>query len=332
MAQGRRDLGGRGARLEHLRPGLRAGVAFGLAAIVLGISFGVLARPLMGTVAPIVMSVVVFSGAAQFGATAVLAAGGDAAAAIVAGTLLNARFLPMGVALAPSLTGGAARRAAEGQAIVDASWALAARGGGRLDRNVMLGATIPQYPGWVLGTVIGGLRRWRAQRSRRARTRRDLPRLLPRSDGHGAELAAGPGRGHRRRRYRPAPRAARAAGRAGPRGLGGGADRSAEPVTTVWVTIAGLALTNAAIKAAGPVALGGRELPRPALGVIALLAPALLAALVLTETFTTTEGDLTLDARAVGLAAAAVAVLLRAPLLVTILVAAAATAGARALG
>jgi predicted branched-subunit amino acid permease len=155
VAQGRRDLGGRGARLEHLRPGLRAGVAFGLAAIVLGISFGVLARPLMGTVAPIVMSVVVFSGAAQFGATAVLVAGGDAAAAIVAGTLLNARFLPMGVALAPSLTGGAARRAAEGQAIVDASWALAARGGGRLDRNVMLGATIPQYPGWVLGTVIG---------------------------------------------------------------------------------------------------------------------------------------------------------------------------------
>lgn len=134
---------------------MRAGVAFGLAAFVLGISFGVLARPLMGTVAPIVMSVVVFSGAAQFGATAVLAAGGDAAAAITAGTLLNARFLPMGVALAPSLTGGAARRAVEGQAVVDASWALAARGGGRLDRNLMLGATIPQYPAWVLGTAIG---------------------------------------------------------------------------------------------------------------------------------------------------------------------------------
>lgn len=109
----------------------------------------------MGPVAPIVMSLLVFSGAAQFGATAVLAAGGDAAAAVVAGTLLNARFLPMGVALAPSLGGGVARRAAEGQAIVDASWALAARGGGELDRDLMLGATIPQYPAWVLGTVIG---------------------------------------------------------------------------------------------------------------------------------------------------------------------------------
>jgi hypothetical protein len=106
----------------------------------------------------------------------------------------------------------------------------------------------------------------------------------------------------------------------------------APPVTEVWVTIAGLALTSAAIKAAGPVALGGRDLPPAAIGVIALLAPALLAALVLTETFTTRDGDLTVDARAVGLAAAAVAVLLRAPLLVTILVAAAATAGARALG
>ncbi|HEY6778253.1 MAG TPA: AzlC family ABC transporter permease [Thermoleophilaceae bacterium] len=142
-------------RLAHLRPGLRAGVAFGLAGLVLGISFGVLARPLMGPVAPIVMSALVFAGAAQFGATAVLAAGGDATAAIIAGTLLNARFLPMGVALAPSLTGGPARRAAEGQAIVDASWALAARGGGTLDRDLLLGATIPQYPGWVGGTVIG---------------------------------------------------------------------------------------------------------------------------------------------------------------------------------
>lgn len=103
-------------------------------------------------------------------------------------------------------------------------------------------------------------------------------------------------------------------------------------MTTVWATIAGLALTTAAIKAAGPVALGGRELPSAAIGVIALLAPALLAALVLTETFTAVDGDLTVDARAAGLAAAAGAVLLRAPLLVTILAAAAATAGARALG
>jgi predicted branched-subunit amino acid permease len=143
--------------LAPYRPGVRAGVGFALAALVLGVSFGVLAEPLMGPVAPVVMSVVVFSGAAQFGATAVLAAGGDAFTAIAAGTMLNARFLPMGVAAAPALLGRPLRRAAEGQAIVDASWALAVRGDGGFDRELMLGATIPQYPAWVLGTLAGVL-------------------------------------------------------------------------------------------------------------------------------------------------------------------------------
>jgi len=117
----------------------------------------VVARPVMGPEAAIVMSAFVFAGAAQFGSTAVLAAGGGAAAAIIAGVLLNARFLAMGVAYAPSLSGGPLRRAAEGQAVVDASWALANRGGGRFDRNLLLGATIAQYPAWQLGTVLGVL-------------------------------------------------------------------------------------------------------------------------------------------------------------------------------
>jgi 4-azaleucine resistance transporter AzlC len=143
------------SRLAPYRPGLTAGVGFGLATFVLGISFGVLAEPLMGPVAPVVMSAVVFAGAAQFGATAVLVAGGDAITAIAAGTMLNARFLPMGVAAATGLRGRALRRAVEGQAIVDASWALAMRGDGGFDRELMLGATIPQYPAWVAGTAIG---------------------------------------------------------------------------------------------------------------------------------------------------------------------------------
>lgn len=137
--------------------GIRAGLPFGAAAVLLGLSFGVVARPVMGPAAAIVMSAFVFAGAAQFGATAVLAAGGGAAAAIIAGVLLNARFLAMGVAYAPSLSGGRLRRAAEGQAIVDASWALANRGEGRFDRNLLLGATIAQYPAWQLGTVLGVL-------------------------------------------------------------------------------------------------------------------------------------------------------------------------------
>ena len=111
----------------------------------------------MGPVAPIVMSVVLFAGAAQFGALAVLATGGGALPAIAAGILLNARFLPMGIALAPSLPGSRARRAATGQAVVDASWALANQGDGRFDRHLLIGATIPQYPAWVLGTAVGVL-------------------------------------------------------------------------------------------------------------------------------------------------------------------------------
>jgi hypothetical protein len=102
-------------------------------------------------------------------------------------------------------------------------------------------------------------------------------------------------------------------------------------VNAAWITIGGLAVTTAAIKAAGPLALGGRSLPAPLMALISLLAPSLLAALVVTQTFA--DGDsLMLDARAAGVAAAAVAIVLRAPLVVTIVLAALVTAGARALG
>jgi 4-azaleucine resistance transporter AzlC len=138
--------------------GARASVPFALATLVLGISFGVLARSLgWGIVAPIVFSVIAFSGSAQFAVAAVLGAGGGAVAAILAAVLLNARFGPMGVAVAPYLKGGPFRRALEGQAVVDASWALASRGGGRFDREFMIGATVPQGVAWIAGTAIGAV-------------------------------------------------------------------------------------------------------------------------------------------------------------------------------
>jgi branched-subunit amino acid transport protein len=101
-------------------------------------------------------------------------------------------------------------------------------------------------------------------------------------------------------------------------------------LTRVWVTIAVLAVVGAALKATGPVLVGGRELPAWATRIIALLAPALLTALVLVETFGHGRG-LVVDARAAGLAAAATALALRAPMLVVVIVAAAVTAGVRAL-
>jgi 4-azaleucine resistance transporter AzlC len=140
-----------------VRRGVRVAAPVAVAVFFVGISFGVVARPLLGQVAPIVMSIVVFAGSAQFAAVAVLADGGSALAAIAAGILLNARFVPMGIAVASSLPGGKLRRAIEGQAVVDASWAIANRGGGRFDRDVLLGATLAQYPAWTLGTLVGVL-------------------------------------------------------------------------------------------------------------------------------------------------------------------------------
>jgi 4-azaleucine resistance transporter AzlC len=144
-----------GSARERRRAGIRRGIPFGIAVLAIAMSFGVLARPLMGAAAPIVMSILVFSGSAQFGSLAVLAAGGSTGAAIAAGVLLNARYLAMGLALAPSLQGRAISRAAFGLTTVDASWAAASRGDGTFDPWYMVGVSIPQYAGWVLGTVAG---------------------------------------------------------------------------------------------------------------------------------------------------------------------------------
>jgi branched-subunit amino acid transport protein len=102
-------------------------------------------------------------------------------------------------------------------------------------------------------------------------------------------------------------------------------------VNDVWMTVVVLALVTAAIRAAGPVLVGGRELHPRLFGVIALLAPALLAALVVTETFGGPEGSLEADERAAGVAAAGAAIAFRAPILLVIAIAAAVTALARAI-
>jgi 4-azaleucine resistance transporter AzlC len=131
-------------------------VPFAIAGGLLAVSFGVVAQQAgLSRTATILMSVIVFAGSAQFTAIAIVGAGGTVGAAVVAGALINSRFLPMGVALGPSLPGGPLRRAAQGQAIVDASWAIASRGDGTFDRWLLFGSSAVQYLGWVAGTVIG---------------------------------------------------------------------------------------------------------------------------------------------------------------------------------
>ena len=100
-------------------------------------------------------------------------------------------------------------------------------------------------------------------------------------------------------------------------------------VSTTWTVVATVGAATIALKSVGPVLLGGRPLPEHLTGIVGLLAPALLAALVVTQVVGGDE-ELVLDERLVGLGAAIVAILLRAPLLVVVIVAAASTELVRA--
>ena len=102
-------------------------------------------------------------------------------------------------------------------------------------------------------------------------------------------------------------------------------------MTSAWLTVAVVGTATVLIKGAGPVLASGRQLPQATAGVLELLAPALLAALVATNAFASDEA-LVLDARGAGLAAAGVAVFLKAPLLVVIVVAAVTAGLLRAIG
>jgi branched chain amino acid efflux pump len=97
---------------------------------------------------------------------------------------------------------------------------------------------------------------------------------------------------------------------------------------TIWLLTTAVAVIAVAMKAVGPIAVGGRPLPRRARSVLDLLAPALLAALVAIQVFTR-EQRLVLDARTAGLAAAAATLLLRGPVLLAMLAAALTTAVVR---
>ncbi|MDQ2910095.1 MAG: AzlD domain-containing protein [Actinomycetota bacterium] len=99
-------------------------------------------------------------------------------------------------------------------------------------------------------------------------------------------------------------------------------------MSTVWLVVLVVGLATVAFKATGPVLLGGRSLPPAITEVVALLAPVLLAALVVTQTVGG-DNELVVDARLVGVGAGTVAIATRAPLPAVVVAAAAATALAR---
>ncbi len=138
------------------RHGIRAAVPLTVAVAGFGVSYGVLARSAgMGALAPVVMSATTFAGSAQFAAASIMGTGGSAATAILAAVLLNTRYGPIGVTVAPWLEGSWWSRALHAHLMVDESWAVAAEGGGRWNPRVLLGAGAALWVAWVLGTVAG---------------------------------------------------------------------------------------------------------------------------------------------------------------------------------
>src|SRR6266545_2612508 len=146
-----------GSSAPRYRDGARAVAPLAVAVLGFGISFGLLARSAgMGWLAPIVMSATTFAGSAQFAAVSILGAGGTVAA-VAAAVLLNLRYGPIGVSVAPWLDGPAWWRFLRAQLVVDESWALAAEGEGRFDPGILVGAGLLLYVSWVAGTAIGVL-------------------------------------------------------------------------------------------------------------------------------------------------------------------------------
>jgi 4-azaleucine resistance transporter AzlC len=140
------------------RDGARKIAPIAVAAFAFALSFGVLA-PTSGidTLEAIVMSATTFAGSAQFAAASILGVGGGVVSAIAAATLLNARYAPISVSVAPIFVGSPARRLLESQLIVDESWALSKRPDGRYDRRLLVGGGLLLYVCWVGGTAVGVL-------------------------------------------------------------------------------------------------------------------------------------------------------------------------------
>jgi len=137
--------------------GVRLGLGPAAAVLVLGVAFGAAAEAAgWGAWLSVLFSALAFSGSAQFALLTTITAG-SVVAAVLAAVLINARYLVMSVALNDSLEGGRLRRALQAQALVDASFVVAHRGGGRFDVSRLVGASLPQWVGWVAGTAVGVL-------------------------------------------------------------------------------------------------------------------------------------------------------------------------------
>ncbi|MEK7292777.1 MAG: AzlD domain-containing protein [Actinomycetota bacterium] len=98
-----------------------------------------------------------------------------------------------------------------------------------------------------------------------------------------------------------------------------------------WWLVIGLSIGAYVFKVSGLVVIGARTLPVPLERCLILIPAALLAALVIKDTFSLGQ-ELVVDARSAGLAVAVVAAWRKAPLIIVVVLAAGATALIRAAG
>jgi predicted branched-subunit amino acid permease len=130
---------------HRVRDGARRVAPLAVAVGAFGITYGVLAQASgFGALETLVFSATPFAGSAQFVAAAVLAA-----------TMLNARYLPIGLSVAPAMRGGRLERFLRAQLVVDEAWAVSHLGKGRYDAQLLLGAGLTLYLSWVVGTLLG---------------------------------------------------------------------------------------------------------------------------------------------------------------------------------
>jgi 4-azaleucine resistance transporter AzlC len=143
-----------------MREILLAATPIAVAVFVFGASFGVLAvAARLPAWSVVLMSMLVFAGSAQFAALGVIAAGGSVLTAILAGALLNLRFIATGIAVAGSLPGGRLLRSLLAQLSIDESYAMSVRAGapGPPDGRTLIVIGACLYIVWIAGTLTGAL-------------------------------------------------------------------------------------------------------------------------------------------------------------------------------
>ena len=137
----------------------RAALVMAVAFVAFGASFGVLAVGAGASVAQAcAMSLLVFTGASQMSAISVVASGGSLAGALGGATLLAGRNAVYGLALAPEVRGGVARRLVGAHWVIDETTALVSAERDPASRRTVFWVAAPiLYAAWNLGTLLGAL-------------------------------------------------------------------------------------------------------------------------------------------------------------------------------